>query len=251
MTTDRKVIFSIPFNNINLANQYQLAATPEWINHRLDLFMHYTLSSLLKQTNQNFLALVYCNPDTLSYIHSALKNYPSLPNHIIFIQPNQATALIDHYMKDTKYLYEISLHSDDLYHRDFVDYIYHYQPLSETKVLICQNGYMYHSPSNRLLPYFNFSCSFNCFIYVTADYLKGFRYPLVGSMSAILLPHELLPDPWYINHAHDSNAAFSLSIELKRAQVEDIWSPHPRDRALIGYEILDESQKKKILSYYM
>lgn len=251
MTNNRKIIFSIPFNNVNIFNQYQIASTPEWITYRLDIFMRYTLSSLLKQTNQNFIALIYCNPQTFDFISTTLKNYSPLPKNIRFIKPNETNEVLSDFLQDTNYLYEISLHSDDLYHKNFVEYLYHYKPLPETEVLLCQNGYMYHSPSNRLLPYFNFSSSFNCFIYLSADYLKGMRYPLVGSMSAIRLKHELLSDPWYINHAHNSNVAFSLDIELKRGQIKDIWAPHPNDRALIGYEILDDTLKKEILSSYM
>ena len=251
MTVHRKVVFSIPFNNVNIFNQYQTASTLEWITYRLNIFMHYTLPSLLNQTNQNFIALIYCNPETFDFIHITLKNYPPLPQNILFIRPDESQQILSNFLKDTQYLYEVSLHSDDLYRKDFVEYLYHYNPLPETEVLLCQNGYMYHSPSNRLLPYFNFSSSFNCFIYLAADYLKGVRYPLIGSMSAIRLKHELLPDPWYINHAHDSNVAFSLSIELKRTQIKDIWKPHPNDRALIGEEIIDEALKTEILSSYM
>lgn len=72
--TNRKIAFTIPFNNSNVLNQYQLASTKDWISYRLHIFIHYTLSSLLKQTNQDFIAAILCNPNTMDFIRSELKN---------------------------------------------------------------------------------------------------------------------------------------------------------------------------------
>lgn len=247
----RKINICIPFNNLNVLNQASLSRTPEWIAHRMNLFMNYTLKSLQKQTHQDFHAYVLYHPTTASHIQSTLNTYPPLPANVHFIPSSDYMKYIAQDIQSAHFFYEVSLHSDDLYHENFINYLYHYEPQPDTEVLICQNGYLYYSPTHRLLPYFNFSSSFNCFIYTAADYLSGKRYALKGYMDAINFKYELLPFPWYINHAHGQNAAFSLEIELARKHDAQIWKSHPNSRALIGNEIVDPSSIDDILSHYM
>lgn len=238
----------IPFNNIGIVQQ---AHTLEWINYRMSLFMNYTLKSLLKQTDQDFQAYVLYSSYTEELVHSALKDYPPLPSNVHFIPGPDYIKYISNNIQGTDFYYEVSLHSDDMYHENFIDYISQYDPQADTEVLLCQNGYLYYSPTHRLIPYFNFSSSFNCFIYPTADFLNGKRYKLVGYMSAIKLKHEILPYPWYINHAHSKNVAFSMDIEVRRICSPKVWEPQPANvLALIGNEISDSDQIDEILSHY-
>lgn len=248
---NKKINICIPFNNLNVLQQAALSHSLEWITYRINIFMNYTLKSLLKQTNQDFHAYILYHPATTSYIQSALKAYSSLPANVHFIPSPDYVKHVTNDIQGTDFFYEVSLHSDDMYHEDFINYLYQYEPQPDTEVLLCQNGYLYYSPTHRLIPYFNFSSSFNCFIYPTTDFLNGKRYQLKGYMSAINLKHELLPYPWYINHSHNKNAAFSLDIELCRKYSSNIWDPHPNVRALIGTEITDSTKINEILSHYI
>lgn len=247
---NRRVVVYIPFNNLNVMGKINEALTWEWINKRISIFMNYTLKSLKNQTNQNFTAYVVYHSESNSLIKRALSEYPPLPANIHFISDSGYEEAIKKGIEGYKYLYEVHLHSDDMYHRSFIEQIHNYGPKDETVVLICQNGYIYDSMSGRLAKYFNFSSSFNCFVYKAEDYLTGQRYVLQSYMGAIRLPHEILEKPNYINHCHDNNVVFSFALESKRKAVMDVWNYNKGARALFGEEITDESEKRRILEEF-
>ncbi len=247
---NRRVIVYIPFNNLNIMGKINEALTGEWIDKRMSIFMNYTLKSLKNQANHNFTAYVVYHCKSKSLIEKALSKYPPLPENIRFVSSAGYNEAVKKDIEGYNYLYEIHLHSDDMYHGSFIEQIHNYGPKKETVVLICQNGYIYDSVSGRLAKYFNFSSSFNCFIYKSEDYLKGQRYVLQSYMGAIRLPHEILEKPNYINHCHDKNVIFSFALESKRKVVMDVWNNNKGARALFGEEITDESEKRKILKEF-
>ncbi|WP_110927123.1 glycosyltransferase [Bacillus massiliglaciei] len=261
-----KVIIKIPFNYANVHGQKQIALTKSWIDNRIDIFIKYTLRSLKNQTNQNFIAYILYDLTSKPIIEQALLKYPPLPPHIRFVPGEKAyTEEVRKYISLDPFFYEVHLHSDDMYHQSFINQIQQYKPGSGTKILICQNGYIYDSKQHRLAKYFNFSSGFNCLIYKTEDYLSGVRYNLHGDMGAIRHPHEFLGKANYINHSHEGNVAFSFDIERKRNKVKNVWKrsssgtkPGMTDeeirkvsqRALFGEEITDKKEMENILKEF-
>lgn len=248
---NRRVIINIPFNNINVLGKLEQALTKEWIDKRIGIFMNYTLRSLKNFSNQSFRAYVSYHPSSQDLVEGALSDYPPLPGNVAFIKAGAYEELAANYLKDPEFVYEVSLHSDDMYHRSFIDKMYDYEPDGVTCVLICQNGYIYDSVRGRLAKYFNFSSSFNCFIHRRDEYLKGKRYALEGYMGAIKLPHKLVKEPLYINHCHDNNVSFNFELETRRKTQQDVWNGASGARALFGEEITDQALKRKILKEFI
>ncbi len=263
---NKRIIVYIPFNNLDVrANlppsvrnasplKQDLHLSKEWIDNRISIFMNYTLKSLKNQTNQNFIAYVLYNKSSKFFIEQALLNYPPLPSNIHFIPGDNYETQVKKNIRGYKHFYELHLYSDDMYHKTFIEQLHNHKHKDGTKVLICQNGYIYNSIDHILAKYFNFSSSFNCFIYTVEAYLQGVRYDffkLGRWMGAIKLPHEIITYPSYINHCHDANAAFSFNTEKQRNKIKDVWVNNKGHRALFGEIITDEAEKNKILEEFM
>ncbi|MCF6800099.1 glycosyltransferase [Priestia megaterium] len=248
---NKKIIVYIPFNNMDVLGKLNIALTKEWIDKRILIFMNYTLRSIKNQTNQDFIAYVVYHVKSKNFIEQALAKYPPLPPNIHFIMDENYEIKVKEIIKNYKFFYELHLYSDDMYHKTFVEQLQNYEHKSRTAVLICQNGYIYDSIHNRLAKYFNFSSSFNCFIYNVGDYLNGNRHKMAGWTTAIRFPHEKLEKPNYINHCHDTNSAFYFENERMRKHDKDVWKYNQGATALFGEEITNENEKKKILEEYI
>ncbi len=256
------IIVNIPFNICKLEemnipyDDYGMTPaclTKEWIDYRISIFMKFTLKSLKAQTNQNFLAFIRYSENTKNMIEEALSNYPLLPYNIKFVTSIEYTKTVLEIIKEYDYLYEVGMSSDDMYHRSFIQQLVDYNPKKDTKVLICQNGYIYDSIQNRMAKYFNYSSTFNCFIYHVSDYLKGTRHIINGFESAIKLPHELIQKVNYINHSHEYNTAFLFDEEIDRWPKAngDVWINNKDQLALFGDEIKDKNEIKNILKEFI
>ena len=247
--SSKKIAFKIPFNLpmtigytiIKRSNEWIM--DNNWIKNRLNIFMSYTLKSLKNQTNQDFVAYILYHTPSEAMILNELKNYPKLPNHIQFIRAEDYDSLIKPYINTSEFYYEVELGSDDMYHKSFVQYLYSYNPKPTTRILICQNGYIFSSKKNILSEYFNFSSFFNCWIYKSKDYINNVRYSYKGYTGAIKLPHEIIPWRTYINHSHQTNIAFSYEQETK--------TPWGKDLAYIGTTFTDAAQKQTILNDFL
>lgn len=261
---NNRIILYIPFNNLNVQQtlpkevesdqpEENAHLTEEWINKRVAIFMDFTLKSLTNQSNQNFLAFVVYHDSSRQFIEKALKNFPDLPFNIRFVSSSEYEEAVIKTLDGYKFFYELHLHSDDAYHRDFIEQLYQYKPAPQTKVLICQNGYIYNSLTEELGEYYNFSSSFNCLIYKVTDYLKGVRHDIFQPSEtgiwtgAIRLPHEIIKNRVYINHAHKSNSAFFFEDEKKH-----IWRNKKGEPLnLIGRTITDNEEKQRILREFL
>ncbi|VEF49040.1 Protein of uncharacterised function (DUF3118) [Bacillus freudenreichii] len=265
---DKRIIVYIPFNNLNVRQSLltdnidypnlsrdDTHLTEEWINKRISIFMKFTLKSLLNQTNQNYLAFIVYHDTSRKFIENALKNYPPLPSHIRFVPVSVYERTVIKAIRGFKYFYELHLYSDDAYHKDYINDLYRYKHKLLTKVLICQNGYIYDSVTNELSEYYNISSSFNCLIYKVKEYISGVRHnifqpnPMGIWAAAIRLPHEIIKDRVYINHSHNDNVAFSFENEKK---VQGLWIDEKGNPLnVIGSMISDENVKKHILKDFL
>lgn len=264
-----RVIVYIPFNNLNVRENLpswisdftlpdaNTQFTKEWINKRVAIFMKFTLKSLLNQTNPHYLAYIVYHDSSRAYIDQALFRYPPLPSNIRFISASEYESTVISQLYGYKYWYELHLYSDDMYHKSYIDMLYNYKPKPKTKVLICQNGYIYNSISDVLAKYFNFSSSFNCLIYKVSDYRKGVRHNIFQPSEtgiwtgAIQLPHEIIHHPVYINHSHDANTAFFFAQEIQNNAVYDVWTNNTGHYALFGEIIYDPHIKQRILKDFI
>ncbi|MGL4876920.1 hypothetical protein, partial [Paraclostridium dentum] len=71
----KKLIVTINFNTMDLSKN---RLTKEWIDYRIDLFIKYTYFSLINQTYQDFLALIYYDINSQDLVLDALSKYPKL-----------------------------------------------------------------------------------------------------------------------------------------------------------------------------
>ncbi|MDQ0058845.1 glycosyltransferase [Paenibacillus harenae] len=267
-----RVIVYIPFNNLNVRSMLPRSIyeanlpeenthlTPDWINKRIDIFMRFTLKSLLNQTNPNYAAFIVYDDSSRAYIDQALSNYSSLPYNIRFIANSEYESAVMSLLNGYSYWYELHLYSDDMYSKYYIDMLYNYKPKPETKVLVCQNGYIYNSVTNELAKYFNHSSSFNCLIYRVQDYMNGVRHNLFQTPprhkeikweGAVLLPHEIIRYPVYVNHSHSNNSAFFFSYEMQRNSVPNVWENTAGKKVMLGEFITNESEKARILEEFI
>ncbi len=127
--------FNVRSNDLKIDEQQTRSGgallTPEWMEHRIDLFEKYFLSSLQQQTCRNFLCWVFFNEDTAPQYKAVItelqKKYPCFePVYIkdgsfFFTVINQKISALAG--PDTKYIITSRLDNDDAYHSEAVEYI--------------------------------------------------------------------------------------------------------------------------------
>lgn len=265
---DRVVIVEIPLNTANrwLSDPRQIRPqglsagrlTPEWIANRLDLFFTYTLPSLLKQTNQDFTAVVLYDPLSRPVVMDELRNRPSLPVNILFLTQVEFFALEDDLLKDSRYYCYAFLGSDDMYHRDFMQTLHDYEPHAPWMTLVPQYGYAYISPQDRLGQLFFWLPSYGAIMMLVDEYLS-LEYPPLSWMDAMITPHEHIwvQRPAWINHAHGANAGLNvgsfeqwLAADGSSAFAVDPWPENRRIRARFGPVVSGADEMAVILADY-
>jgi hypothetical protein len=200
--TKRRIVIEINFNNYGMNPQ---RTTEEWIENRISIFQKYTLKSLKKQTNQNFLTVVKLAEGCSEIINRALQKYEPLPDNIKFGTSIESQRRIEAYIHGYDELYVARQDSDDLYHKSFVQQLHNYRHKPSTEVLINQDGYMWDTVDNRMIHIHFESPQYYTFVYTAKDYLDGKRYILPGGHGyAIRLPHEILKNRNYVNIVHPS-----------------------------------------------
>lgn len=248
----RKIVVRINFNNYT---RTQECLTKEWIDNRISIFMNYTLKSLKSQTNQDFKVLVLYNPVTESLVRQAIDCYEVLPANVEFIIERQFVKKVIEYIEGSDELYLVSLESDDMYQRDFMQKMHDYTLKHvDNVIIICPYGYMYDSVHNRLVKFYFYAPSFCVFVYKVNEYLKGKNYPLKkGWISLLEYPHDVFKEPCYINHCHGANSglSFEKASLWKPKKETDAWADHPDFvRAIFGPEITDQDEIKRILETF-
>lgn len=200
--TKRRVVIEINFNNYGL-NPERL--TKSWIENRMSIFQRYTLKSLKKQTNQNFLTVCKLAGGCNEIINNVLNQFEPLPNNIKFGTSIETQRLIEAYTQGYDELYIARQDSDDLFHKTYVQQLHNFQHKSSTDILISQDGYMWDTVENSMVPIHFESPQYYTFIYMVKDYMEGKRYVLPGGHGyAIKLPHEIIQNRNFVNIVHPS-----------------------------------------------
>jgi hypothetical protein len=212
MKKRKKIIINIVFNMLRTVHhqprpELHRVLRKNWITYRMEIFMKYTLNSLLNQTNQDFIALVRYEDCTEQLIKDALDKYNPLPPNINFIKNSEIEQQILNNIHGEDYLYIVRIDSDDLYHKMFIQKLHNYNHDEKVKVLINQQGYIYDSINKRLATYSKESPPFYTLVYKTKDYIEGLRHPLPKHKYAIKLPHQVLDGKNFIVNVHSKNTS--------------------------------------------
>jgi len=211
----RIIIIRIPFSIRNL----DIELDKEWNKYRLKIFTDYTLRSIKAQINQKFIAVLKCREEMIDFIKKELLNLTDPPNNLMVMGTREYDSKIYKIIKDYKYLYEVRLDSDDLYHKDFINKLHSYNPDPGTEALISQNGYIYDIKTKRLASFFLLSPQSYVFIYKVKDFINGFYYkPKNGHGGVIKLKHELIPGYNYLDICHNKNTSSTFDYANKERQ---------------------------------
>lgn len=253
----KKIIIQINFNNISVGSIPKLSE--DWINQRISIFMKYTLKSLTLQTSQDFSAYILYDKSTTTIIKKALSKYPSLPENIIFIKPEEFQKQVINDIKGYDYFYIVHLASDDLYHKSFIKLLHEFSPKKDTIALVPQYGYAYDSIQNRLGKFFFWLPSYGATIYKVKDFLQGKRHNF-GWRDALKVPNEFInvKEPIWINHVHSQNSAiwFEKVLSWRSKFVKDAcdlnpWTNSEKSSVHFGPEFTDKNEIKRILEDFM
>ncbi|WP_432401136.1 glycosyltransferase [Wukongibacter sp. M2B1] len=207
MSDKKKIVVDIEFNSrATKCRATKLSRTKEWIDYRMGIFHKFTLQSLKKQTNQDFLVLIRYDKITKNLIKSALSRYEALPSNVKFLISEDYENTLKQNIIGYDYLYLVQLDCDDMYHKTFIQQLHDYKPKNDTEVLINQNGYVYDSINNRLGNWYYLSPPFYTTVNRVKDYLEGKRIP-IGSHHAIAIKYnnEKINGCNYVVVIHDKN----------------------------------------------
>lgn len=101
-----------------------------WMRHRFELFRNYCFPSILNQSNQNFIWLLFLNDDTKEEFRNQLEELVAPHSNIKLVYINgssefyaQLCQSIGVYLKDEQYLITTRLDNDDAIRKDFIERI--------------------------------------------------------------------------------------------------------------------------------
>lgn len=229
MNEKTAMIIDIPFNVAEnpfwpgFTDQYDFAKsksqTKEWIDYRIDIFMKYTAFSLINQTNQDFKCVVRYSKKTENLIFDALSRYPKLPENIVFTDDG------DKYIQETidgyKYIYHIRIDSDNMFNKDYIENLHKFDYYEGLECILCQNGYIYDTGSDRLATMFHGSPSFYALVYTVDDFLVGFKHSTEPDhWGAASLVNEKIDTPSYLVVVHGQNMSNDFDVILDYAYVK-------------------------------
>ncbi|MNJ46503.1 glycosyltransferase [Paenibacillus bouchesdurhonensis] len=216
----RRLVIDIRFNNMGMC---QDRLTRPWVEHRIKLFRDLTLSSLLHQSNQNFLTLLKYDPRSHDVIYEVLSDLGiELPDHIRFVPVEQYEQAISEYIQGADELYIARTDSDDLLHKDYFQQLHDYRHKAETWALLNQNGYYWDRDRHVMAPKFYASPQFYVLIYKVKGFLNGERYTIRDHGHVIKFPHEKLAGRNWVNVVHSTNTSPKVVPEENRMKTEEI-----------------------------
>lgn len=221
MNRKRKIIVSIPFNNLYFKPR-SIRCSEDWIRNRLDLLFTYALPSLVNQSNQDFLAYVLIDPSSEEFIQKQLHNYHSLPDNIHFVAYPAKILYYPDTLEDCDTLYAVRLDSDNCFEKDYIEHLASFEVKSDTQAIMTEHGYIYLVNEKQLYSCYMPSVAFQCFIY---HYENGIAVTEEHTMSheyiTRLLRCEFLPQNNFIISIHDTNTLLRKKIIEKEILITD------------------------------
>ncbi|MBP2240283.1 hypothetical protein J2Z40_000836 [Cytobacillus eiseniae] len=220
---NKRIIINIKFNNWDSQEIGDERLSKQWIEDRMEIFVKFTLQSLMQQTSQDFLTLILYEDSTEELIANTLRKYEKLPNNIKFIKKTAYVKEVNQYIDGYQYFYLTRIDSDDMFHQTFIEQLHQYKPKASTVALINQKGYIYDSVYHRLATWYYFSPPFYTFIYKTNEWLDGKRYSVIGGhKSVISYPHEILGEGKFVVVVHSNNIHSKFNSPYKQETIADM-----------------------------
>ncbi len=124
-----------------------------WWKYRLSLYEHYTLSSIVNQTNQNFYLLM--TVDNRFPLKDELEEILKRSDLKYILVNRSIENDLENKIKtfpDFKYVFSTRIDSDDLFRKDVVEEIQKYE-YSWRRALVFQKGYCYNCIDKKLQHY--------------------------------------------------------------------------------------------------
>lgn len=244
------IIFHIPFTGLGLYNGYR---GDEWFKRRIELFHKYTLKSLLKQKEQDF--IIWCSFRPEEKYNPLVKTIEISHKHIFTFggipiwddkKENEEQGLLGRLKATLPELKEIvgnknvklvNVASDDMYSEEVVESIKE-QPFEEGIVLTHRLGYIY-SVEDRLAEWNPITHPpFHTIMYSNETFLNPQKhYDFIKECKSHELIPEIfkeirMPDRRYCVLVHNENISTTFEHPFK------------------GQEIYSETEKLKILNKF-
>lgn len=218
-TPNRKFIMYIPFNN---AKWSPARLTREWISKRLDLFFQFCYPSLIGQTNQDFLAFLYYDPESTDIITELLQNYPALPDNIVFTTEALGRQIYKNYIRGYTHLYLIRTDSDNALKNDFVEQMHQIEVTPEHQAILAQKGYVFYLPTKELVYYEYHSPAFYALLFTCEDIKNNKRYNLPhGHEDVHTLNYVPMEGHNFVISVHELNNSLDSTLVTGKAKVEN------------------------------
>lgn len=140
--------FNLRTPDWDLSKNQELVLTDEWMTHRMELFEHICLPSIVSQTNQHFSWLLYFDTETSlmfrKKIEAITKKITNVRVCYIDGMPSFKSSLIEHIRTETRhipYIISTRLDNDDCLHQDFVKTIQEQFDFQDFMAIDCTKGY--------------------------------------------------------------------------------------------------------------
>lgn len=141
--------FNVPTTNWVTTRDGQQTLTDEWLKHRFDLFLKYTLPSFKNQTNKDFYWFVFFDIKTplkfKKVIHDIHENLPQFQaiyiSHFDEMQPTLKEIIPRFYKSNTKYVISAEIDNDDILHKDYIKVSQELYTSTHNLVLDIRKGY--------------------------------------------------------------------------------------------------------------
>lgn len=193
----------------------------DWLENRLAIFENFTLKCLKKQSVQDFTAVYAIEDSSEEVINEILQQYGPLPSNVMFVKKSEYTNVITSLCQGYDMLYLTRLDSDDMYPQEFVKTLHNFPIKENTQELLCQEGFIYHSPSNQLAEYYHQMFTYYTFIYRL--YKEDTRFsslPITPMDLLVNFPHgatmnyvyETIPGRQFIFHIHGTNTDSTFGV---------------------------------------
>ncbi len=183
----------------------------DWLKYRLEIFKKYTLQSLLHQEVQNFAIWIrYCTDfkEEVKEFNKYLKSL-SIPCFFTYFKDgvDYETDELYEYVKDSEFVIETRIDSDDMYSKDAMSEIQN-EEITANQIYIFQDGYLYRESTDKLYRYLGSCAPFYTCVHPTAIFIdqpkRMKHYPFLPDASKSTCK-KMMSDNKYIVVVHDKN----------------------------------------------
>ena len=210
----KKIIVWTP---INTSGHFpKLEDDKKWMDRRCEIMNKYVIPSMRAQTCQDYEWWIEVRKDTIGYIEKRLNltGLPAvlLPRPKVTDHANGKNVAWERLPEDvearieTPSFIEVRLNSDDMYHKNFIQYFQGMEIRPDTACILPRAGFYWHVAEGKLYKTTHVSPPFYALVYDTKAWLDGFRHPLPGGhRAAHKLKNQDVPGRQWVWIVHDIN----------------------------------------------